>query len=473
MRYSVLVVDDDQLVNDFVVEAVKRLGFSPVSVGSGEEAITTMKKQTFDIVLTDLRMGEVDGMALIDHVKRLNPNAVIVLMTAYGTVETAVQAIRKGAYDFLLKPVSPDQLAVTLSRVTDLIRLRGENEILRNDMSEKYHTVVGKSKAMNAVFETVRAAANSRSTVLLTGGSGSGKEMVARLIHQSSGRRNGPFIKLNCAALPDTLVEAELFGYEKGAFTDAKRTHRGRFELAHTGTLLLDEISEMPLHLQAKLLRVLQEREFERVGSSETIQVDVRIVATSNRNLKQHIAEGRFREDLYYRLEVIPIHLPELRERPEDIPLLVEHFIEKYNQENNKTIMGVTAEAMKLLTSYHWRGNVRELENVIEGAVVRVDRNMIESDDLPLKLSLPESASSDQGLKLPMTIAEGNRYLVLKTLELTSGNKTRAAEFLDVTPRTIRNWLSDWGLHRPQKGEEWSDSDDHEVESERGKDVTV
>jgi len=271
MKYSVLVVDDDKYVNDYVKEAVTRAGFETEAVNSGEEALLRLKQRTFDIVLSDLKMPKMDGLTLLEHIKQITPDTAVVIMTAYGTVEKAVSAIKMGAYDFLLKPVTPDTVEHVLGRITEMIRLRTENAIMRRDLEHKFQNMIGKSKIMKEVFDLIQSVAGARSTVMITGDSGSGKEMVARAIHYCSNRAQGPFVKLNCAALPETLVESELFGYEKGAFTDAKKTHRGRFELADGGTLLLDEISEMPLNLQSKLLRVLQEREFERVGSSQTI----------------------------------------------------------------------------------------------------------------------------------------------------------------------------------------------------------
>ena len=446
MKYSVLVVDDDRYVNEYLTEAVNRAGFETVTAFSGEEALATLNSRSFDIVLTDLKMAEMDGIMLLEHVKRLSAETVVVIMTAYGTVEKAVSAIKKGAYDFLLKPVTPDTVEHILQRITEMIRLKSENAILRRDLEHKFQNIVGKSKVMKEIFELIESVAMARSTVMITGDSGSGKEMVARAIHYCSNRREGPFIKLNCAALPETLVEAELFGYEKGAFTDAKKTHRGRFELAHEGTLLLDEVSEMPLNLQSKLLRVIQEREFERVGSSQTINVDVRVVATSNRNLKQYISEGKFREDLFYRLNVIPIHLPALKERREDIPLLVEHFIEKYNAENSKNIKGVEQLALRLLIKYSWPGNVRELENMIERAVVTSRTEYLSDSDFPIELAVGDVGAVEDGLRIPMKLEEGSKYLILKTLEKFNGNKTKAAEALGVSPRTIRNKLAEYQM---------------------------
>ncbi|HOD65400.1 MAG TPA: sigma-54 dependent transcriptional regulator [candidate division Zixibacteria bacterium] len=445
MNYAVLVVDDDRLVNEFLVETLRRAGYDCTAAHSGEEALARLNERDFDIVVTDLKMPGMDGLALLAQVKKASPQTIVIMMTAYGTIDTAVKAIKNGAYDFLLKPVSPETVEHIIRRVAEVIALRRENELMRKDLADKFHNIVGKSKVMKEVFDLIQGIADARSTVLITGASGTGKELVARAIHYSSCRADKPFVKLNCAALPENLVESELFGYEKGAFTDAKKTTRGRFELADGGTLLLDEISEMPLNLQSKLLRVIQEREFERVGSSQTIQVDVRLVATSNRNLREYIAAGRFREDLYYRLNVIPIHLAPLEERKEDVPLLVEHFIAKYNRENSRTVKGVDAQAMRLLMHYHWPGNVRELENYIERAVVTGNKEILTEDEFPAELALGRAADSLAALRVPMKLEEGNKYLILKTLEKFNGNKTRAAEALGISARTIRNKLAEYG----------------------------
>jgi two-component system response regulator AtoC len=446
MKFSVLVVDDDKYVNDYITETVTRAGFETAAVYSGEEALAKLRARSFDIVLSDLKMPEMDGITLLEHIKRLAPETAVVIMTAYGTVEKAVSAIKKGAYDFLLKPVTPDTVEHVLLRITEMMTLKTENQLLRKDLEHKFQNMIGKSKIMKEIFDLVQSVAVARSTVMITGDSGSGKEMVARAIHYCSNRAEGPFVKLNCAALPETLVESELFGYEKGAFTDAKKTHRGRFELAHGGTLLLDEISEMPLNLQSKLLRVIQEREFERVGSSQTIAVDVRVLATSNRNLKEYIAEGRFREDLYYRLNVIPIHLPSLRERKEDIPLLIDHFIKKYEAENAKTIRGISQHALRMLIKYNWPGNVRELENMIERAVVTTRSDALTENDFPVEIAVGEVDLGDGGLRVPMKLEDGSKYLILKTLEKFNGNKTKAAEALGVSARTIRNKLQEYQI---------------------------
>jgi len=444
MKFSVLVVDDDKLVNDFVVESLNRAGYNCQTVMSGEEAIIELEEAPFDVVLLDLKMKGMDGIETLKQIKKLRPDTQVVMMTAFGTVETAVRAMKFGAADFLLKPVSPETLEFKLSQLTELIQLKADNEQMRQDLFSKFHNMIGKSKVMHNVFDLINSIANARSTVMITGPSGTGKELVARSIHLLSQRRNKPFIKLNCAALPENLVEAELFGYEKGAFTDAKKTSRGRFELADGGSLLLDEISEMPMNLQSKLLRVIQEREFERVGSSETISVDVRLIATSNRNLKECIAQGRFREDLFFRLNVIPVVLPPLNERLEDIPLLVKHFFEKYNAENNKNVKSIDEDAMRLLVNYHWPGNIRELENLIERAIVTCTRENLTEDDFPSELSLGTLADEMPSIKIPMTLEEGNKFLILRTLEKFGGNKTKAAEALGCTARTIRNKLAEY-----------------------------
>ena len=444
MGYSVLVVDDDELVNEFLTETLQRAGYTCDTALSGEVGLDKFRDGCFDIVLTDLKMPQMDGMGLLDRIMQVAPETPVVVMTAYGTVDTAVKAIKKGAYHFLLKPITPETLEVELNRISELLDLRSQNETLRRDLADKFRNIVGKSKVMREVFELIQTVSNARTTILLTGASGTGKELVARAIHTSSNRSDGPFIKLNCAALPENLVEAELFGYEKGAFTDAKKTNRGRFELADGGTLLLDEISEMPLNLQSKLLRVIQEREFERVGSSTTISVDVRLIATTNRNLRQYIADGRFREDLYYRLNVIPIYLPPLKDRKEDIPVLAEHFIEMFNKENNRQVKGINQQALRFFMKYNWPGNVRELGNLIERAVVTARSDYLTEDDFPIELAIGTVDAGELELRVPMKLEEGSRYLILKTLEKFNGNKTRAAEALGITTRTIRNKLAEY-----------------------------
>lgn len=444
MKHSVLVVDDDSLVNELAYETLHRAGYDCRTAHSAEEALAELNDREADIVLSDLKMPGMDGIELLKQVKKMSPDSIVIMITAFGTIETAVRAIKLGADDFLIKPIVPETLEHITARASEILDLRRENALMRRDLSNKFQNLVGKSKVMKEIFDLIESIADARSTVMLTGASGTGKELVARAIHYSSKRGEGPFIKLNCAALPENLVEAELFGYEKGAFTDAKKTNRGRFELADGGTLLLDEISEMPMNLQAKLLRVIQEREFERIGSSTTITVDVRIIATSNSNLKEYIRNGRFREDLFYRLNVIPIIISPLEDRKEDIPLLVDHFIAKYNRENSKQITGLDSTALRLLMKYHWPGNVRELENLVERAVVTSKALVLSEDDFPADLALGPIADELPSLRVPMKLEEGSKYLILKTLEKFNGNKTKAAEALGITTRTIRNKLAEY-----------------------------
>ncbi len=446
MKLQILVVDDDPLVNDFLVESITRTGHSVKSVLSAREALGIMGNTAFDVMISDIKMKGMDGIELLEIVRSQNPDLLAIMITAYGTVENAVTAMKLGAYDYILKPISPDAVEMMIHRIEEVVSLRSENKRLKTDLIHRFQNIVGKTQRMKEIFELVESTADARSTVLITGPSGTGKELVARAFHHASIRRERPFIKLNCAALPENLVESELFGYEKGAFTGAVRQHKGRFELADGGTLLLDEISEIPMGLQAKLLRVLQEKEFERIGSGDTIKVDVRIIATSNQDLKRAIKESRFREDLYYRLNVIPVELPPLKDRLEDIPLLTNHFIQKYNRENNKDIRGIEDNVMKLFMNYHWPGNIRELENYIERAVVTAPTSTLARQDFPAELVLGKLSGESINTGSEMTLAEGEKLLILKTLERFGGNKTKAAEALDITPRTIRNKLVDYGI---------------------------
>ncbi len=446
MKLNILLVDDDKLVNEFIGETLRRTRHEVTTVFSGEDARRLLEQSTYDIVLTDIKMQRISGMDLLRFVKTHAPDTVIIMMTAFGTVQNAVEAMKLGAFDYLVKPFSPDEIELVINRAHDYVVLRSENQRLRAEVNEKYKTLVGTCDQMTKIFQLIKDVAPSRSTVLISGESGTGKELIARAIHYHSERIEGPFIKLNCAALPEGLMESELFGHEKGAFTGAIRQTRGRFEMADTGTLLLDEISEIPLTLQGKLLRVLQEREFERVGSGTPMQVDVRIIATTNRNLKKEIAEGRFREDLFFRLNVIPIEVPALRERPDDLPLLVDHFMKKYCAETGKVINGVDDAAMRLFRNYHWPGNVRELENFIERAVVISRNKVLTASDFPQSLVLGKIDDQGGEFRVGMTVHDAEKLLILRTLEEQSGNRTRAADILGINPRTLRNKLHEYGV---------------------------
>ncbi|MHB9029503.1 MAG: sigma-54-dependent transcriptional regulator, partial [Candidatus Latescibacterota bacterium] len=425
----VLVVDDESLMREFISESLLAQGYEVDCAENGARAIEFMVGETYDVVLTDYKMPKVTGMDVLRRARERMPDAKVVIMTAYGTVENAVEAMKLGAFDYITKPFSVDEILILVKRAIEFKSLQVENRRLHTELESRYghRSIVGASATMQRIYELIGTVSQSRSTVLITGKSGTGKELVARAVHYQSPRKNGPFIKLNCAALPAELMESELFGHEKGAFTGAIRRYKGRFERADGGTLLLDEISEMSPLLQAKLLRVLQEREFEPVGSSDTIMVDVRIIATTNRDLLVEIERGQFREDLYYRLNVINIHLPALRDRLDDIPVLAEHFLQKYNLENGKAIEGISEQVHEAWMRYSWPGNVRELENTVERAVVMCKGKILELSDIP---SPPEPRGEAMetvarplgtdalALDAPVgtTLEDMERELILKTL---------------------------------------------------------
>jgi DNA-binding NtrC family response regulator len=448
LEKRILVVDDDSLMKDFLKETLSRSDYMVDLASSGDEALDKLKQREYDVIVSDIRMPKLGGMELLKAAKENSPDIKVVMMTAYGTVENAVEAMKLGAFDYIMKPFSADEIELVVRNAFEYKKLLVENRMLKTEVAGKYRfqNIIGKSPQMQKIFEMVDMIADSRSSIFLAGESGTGKELIAKAIHYNSPRKDGPFIKINCAALPEGLVESELFGHEKGAFTGAIRQTRGRFEMADGGTLLLDEISEIPPGLQAKLLRVLQEREFERVGSGFPIQVDVRIISTSNKNLEEEIKKGKFREDLFFRLNVIPIHFAPLRERKEDIPLLAEHFLQKYNQENNKSVEGISEKVYQLFMDYHWPGNVRELENYIERAVVTTKNKILTPADFPPDLFFKKAEYDDSGLKVGCTIADMEKSLILKTLDAYAGNKTKAAEVLGVSSRTLRNKLKEYGV---------------------------
>ncbi len=448
-KRSILVVDDEALVIEFFQTVLTKLGHDVQTASSAAAALELVRTVEFDVILSDVKMPNMSGIELLQAIKTESPETVVMMITAHGTVKDAVEAMKLGAFDYILKPVLPDELELSLTKALEHRQLVFENRILRNEIRSRYNlgTIVGADKSLLSLLEDLASAAKSRSTILIRGESGTGKELIARAIHYNSPRKDGPFIKLNCAALPEGLIESELFGHEKGAFTNAIKQSPGRFELADGGTLLLDEVSEIPTSVQAKLLRVLQEREFERVGSGISLKVDVRIVATTNRNLEEEIAAGKFRQDLYYRLNVIPLQLPPLRKRVNDIPMLVDHFVHKFNLENMRDVKGVSEKAMKLLLNYHWPGNIRELENYIERAVVLCKTDRIMDSDLPSHLALgvlARHAHSPSDTVMP--IAEMEKIMILKALESFDGNRTKAAEALGINPRTLRNKLHEYGM---------------------------
>lgn len=388
---SILVVDDDDLVLESLRMVLKEAGHKVRAVNSPRKALSLLEKGDYDLVITDMRMPEMSGIEFLEKVKEKDQGLPVIMITAYGTVDTAVTAMKKGASDYIMKPFSADELEVVVEKALEAHRLREENVRLKELVrcqAEVDEEFIGESAPIKALKRELEKIARSDATVLVMGETGTGKELIARRIHALSQRAEGPYVRVNCAAIPDTLVEAELFGHEKGAFTGAVYTRKGKFELAHGGTILLDEIGEMPLHLQAKLLRVLQEGEVDRIGGSSPVKVDVRVVATTNRDLAQEVKEGRFREDLFFRLNVVPIYVPPLRERKEDIPLLAEAFLRRYSRKMGKEIKGITDSAMKTLLDYDWPGNVRELENCIHRAVVLCEGSYLEEELVSFPYSL-------------------------------------------------------------------------------------
>lgn len=441
-----LIVDDEKNSRYGLSVLLSDSGYSVMTASNGFQAMELVAESQPDVVLADLKMPGMSGIELLKKIKEYSPEIPVILITAYATVPSAVEALKLGAEDYLIKPVNVDELEILISRVMEKVRLANEVRELRRKIRERYKfaNIVGNSPQMQAVMKTVIDVADSKATVLIQGESGTGKEVIANAIHYYSSRRDKPFIKVSCAALAETVLESELFGHERGAFTGAITTRKGRFELAHQGTLFLDDIAEISPSIQVKLLRFLQEHEFERVGSSHSIPVDVRLVAATNKVLRDLVEKGTFREDLYYRLNVITINLPPLRERVGDIPLLVDHFIKKYARENNKGVDGITPEALRILKKYPWPGNIRELENVIERAVVLTHNSKITPEDLP-ELDAPGTDRVEKPYIPPgMTLKELEREAILKAMELSGGSTTKAARMLGISVRKIQYKLKEY-----------------------------
>ena len=448
---KVLVVDDEPLMRDFVGETLLRMGCEVKFAQEGLAAIRMLENENFDLVFSDMKLPKLSGLEVLKSAKEIHPETEVVIMTAYGTIETAIEAMKSGASDYLLKPFTPEQVELLVEKISSNASLKAENEYLRREINENYGfgEIIGQSEPLQEIYGIIRKVAESKASVLISGETGTGKELIARAIHYNSDRKNKPFVKFNCAALPENLIESELFGHEKGAFTGANILRQGRFELADGGTIFLDEISEIDISLQPKLLRVLQEREFERVGSARSIKVDVRILASTNRNLKEEIEKGTFREDLYYRLNVVPVHLPPLRERKGDVLLLSEKFLKRFSQENKKQLKTFSKEALSLLEQYSWPGNVRELENIIERAVVMDRSNIIEPRDLGIAPEIQYvSAPQFQTEKNPgvQTLAEMEKEMIVNTLNHYQGNRTKTADVLGISIRTLRNKLHEYNL---------------------------
>ncbi len=447
---KILIVDDEPEMRIAITEALKREGYQTDSAENGPDALLRLEGQPFDLVISDVKMPKMSGQDLLREIKEQWPHTLVIMMTAYGTIDNAVESMKQGAFDYLLKPFSIEILAGTVNRA--FLRepapasAPAPKTAAPKPKSREAGEMVTQNKTMLEMVKFVENIAYSKSTVLISGETGTGKEMVARYIHQCSPRADQPFLAVNCAALPEGLLESELFGHEKGAFTGAIAKKDGKFELAHKGTLLLDEVTEMTPPLQAKLLRVLQEHEIDKVGGREPIPIDVRVIATTNRDPKQLIDEGKFRVDLYYRLNVIPVKLPPLRERMEDLPVLADHFLKKHSRENGKNISSIAPETLTLLNKYQWRGNVRELENIIERAVLVCTGDAIEPAHLFMEDSetAPAPGNANALGNFRGTLHAMERELIFKTLEETGNNKTKAAEVLGISIRTLRNKLNEY-----------------------------
>ena len=442
----ILVVDDEELNRDLLQQILDREGYQVAIAANGQEALALLRQETFHVVLTDLKMPGMTGVEVIRELKMLAPSTVGIIHTAYGSVETAVEAMKAGAYDYVTKPVRRDELLVVIQRAIEFQRLHHENVSLRKQLKAKYKfdNIISDNEKMQAIFTQIEKVADTDSTVLIYGESGTGKELIARALHYNSYRQDKPLVPINCGAIPEDLLESELFGHEKGAFTGATAQRLGRFELANGGTIFLDEIGEMRPSLQVKILRVLQEREFERIGGTRTIKVDVRILAATNKNLEDLVDRQQFRDDLYWRLNVIPLTLPPLRERLSDISLLVAHFIARFNAEKKQHLTGITPEALQMLQSYHWPGNVRELENTVERIAILKGNGMIMPEDLPEKIFRPSISRNVPGVNIPddgidfdAMVEAFEKQLLMQALVKAGGVKSKAANLLHMNRTTL------------------------------------
>ncbi|WP_139257374.1 sigma-54-dependent transcriptional regulator [Desulforamulus aeronauticus] len=447
MMNKILVIDDEEHMCWALEKGLRQEGYQVITATRGKQGLELLRNETPSLVILDLKMPEMDGLEVLIKAKDLLPNLPVIMITAHGTIDTAIEAMKLGATDYITKPFDLDELKLVVKQAIMVSHLQEEVSFLRSELNKRYGRIVGNSQAIQDVCTLIERVADSNATVLITGESGTGKEVSALSIHQLSSRREKPFVPINCAALPESLLESELFGHEKGAFTGAVARKLGRFELANHGTLFLDEVTEMPLSMQVKLLRVLQERQFERVGGTESIKVDVRVIAATNRDPLESIRNGTFREDLYYRLNVLPIHLPPLRERKEDISLLVMHFLEKFNPSHNQFI---SPDAMGLLLSYEWPGNIRELQNVVERAVILSQGHEIKSHHLPKEIQRTPTSKTEEQQELiinfpdqGISFEDVEKELILKAMEKSNGNQTKAAQLLGITRSAL--------LYRAQK----------------------
>jgi DNA-binding NtrC family response regulator len=445
MKHCILIVEDEEKLRRVIELQLISAGFDVDKAGSAEDGLKLVDRA--DLVLTDLKLPGMDGLELLAAIRRQNMQSPVIVMTAFGTIENAVEAMKAGAADFLLKPFSLDHLMTVVHKALEMRALRDENRKLREELGRRYQfdNVIGRSPAMQEIFATIERVAPTRATVLLAGESGVGKDLIARAIHFHSPRRDRPFVKINCTAIPENLMESELFGYEKGAFTGANTTKPGKFEQADTGTVFLDEIGDVPGNIQVKLLRILQEREFERLGSNKTRHIDVRVIAATNQDLRAALEQGTFREDLYYRLNVVPIDIIPLRDRKQDIPFLAEHFLHKYAAEASTKIECITSAGMSKLMDYHWPGNVRELENVIERSLVMCNDTQLDAGDIKMD-NAPRPRNADFSLPPGMTLDQYEQEIIRDALKQAEGNKSHAARLLGLTRNALRYRLTQMGL---------------------------
>lgn len=445
---KILVVDDEMIMRNFLSETLRRKEFDVTIADGGKTAFPLIRDEVYDLVITDMKMPDTTGIEILKKVKEKNPNTQVIVITAYASIENAVEAMKLGAFNYLIKPFSPDTIEAVLDKVQEHQAVLDENKYLRKEVAEgsvrTSHHIIAESAVMKSVLDGVRRVAKSGASVFINGESGTGKEVIAHAIHNFSQRSNRPFIRVNCAAIPDTLIESEFFGHEKGAFTGATGRRQGRFELAHGGTLLLDEVTEIPMALQAKLLRVIQEQELERVGGSKLIKVDVRLVSTSNRNMKEAIEDRLFREDLFYRLNVVPLHLPALRERREDILPLARYFLENMCLENHVKMKTFDSTAEKKLLDYHWPGNIRELANVIERTVVMNYDTVVAKEHLVVEKESSTEQKKHHQLPIGIPLSELEQRMIIETLHAQDNNRTRTAQVLGISIRTLRNKLNEY-----------------------------
>ncbi len=457
IKDKILVADDEQSMREFLDIMLKKEGYKVSLASNGEEVVKMIDNDLFDLVLLDIRMPKLDGISALKKIKAIAPETIVIMITAYASADTAIKAMKEGAYDYITKPFKVEEIKLIINNALEKKNLKKENILLKQVVRDRYHfgNIIGQSLKMVALYDLLEKVSPTKTNILITGESGTGKELVAKAIHYNSPRKEKPFVTLNCGAIPESLIESELFGHMKGAFTDAIATKKGLFEVADEGTIFLDEISELPLLMQVKLLRVLQDKEFKRVGGTEDIRVDVRIISATNKDLEEAVKEKRFREDLFYRLNVIQVKLPPLRDRKEDIPILANHFLKKYSEELNKNILKISPEALQILLNYEYPGNVRELQNIIERAVALESNQELTVHNLssylseqpllkkgPIDIEIPS-----EGIDLEKIVEDLERTLLLKALDKTKGIKKKAAELLHINFRSMRYRLEKYGLN--------------------------